>query len=124
MLGFFSTLALALAALGLYGVIAYSVTQRTQEIGIRMAIGAQRRDVLALILRSGIKLVGAGVAAGLLAALIFSRVLASLLYGVSAHDPLVFAGIAALLVGIAALACLFPAWRATRVDPLVALRSE
>ena len=124
LLGFFSTLALTLAALGLYGVIAYSVVQRTQEIGIRMAIGAQRRDVLHLVLRGGLILVGIGVVVGLAGALALSRVLQSLLFGVTAHDPLVFAGNAALLVAVATLACVFPALRATRVNPVVALRAE
>jgi ABC-type antimicrobial peptide transport system permease subunit len=124
LLGLFSFLALALAAIGLYGVIAFSVTQRTQEIGIRMAIGAQRRDVLTLILRGGLALVAIGVAVGLAGAFALTRVLQSMLYGVSAQDPLVFAGIAALLVLVAALACLLPALRATKVDPLVALRAE
>ena len=124
LLGFFSTLALTLAALGLYGVIAYSVTQRTQEIGIRMAIGAQRADVLQLILVDGLKLVALGVALGLAGALALTRVLHNLLFGVTAHDPLVFAVNAALLLAVATIACLLPALRATRVDPIVALRAE
>ncbi len=124
LLGFFSTLALTLAALGLYGVIAYSVVQRTQEIGIRMAIGAQRRDVLQLILSGGLKLVALGVVIGLAGAFAFTRVLQTQLFGVTAHDPLTFAGNAALLVAVAAIACLLPAWRATRVDPMTALRAE
>jgi len=124
LLGFFSTLALTLAALGLYGVIAYAVVQRTQEIGIRMAIGAQRRDVLALVMGGGLKLVGIGVAVGLSAAFVLSRVLNSLLYGVTAHDPLVFAANAVLLIAIAMVACLVPALRATRVSPLIALRAD
>jgi hypothetical protein len=113
LLGFFSTLALTLAALGLYGVVAYSVGQRTQEIGIRMAIGAEPRNVLSMVLRRGLTLVAIGVVAGLAFAL-----------GVTAHDPLVFAGNAALLVVVAGLACALPAWRATRVNPVVALRAE
>jgi len=124
LLGLFSALALTLAALGLYGLIAYSVVQRTQEIGIRMAIGAQRRDVLTLIVASGLRLVAVGVALGLAGAFILSRVLRTLLFGVTAHDPLVFAGNAALLVAIAAAACLVPALRATRVNPIIALRAE
>lgn len=124
MLGFFSTLALTLAALGLYGVIAYSVVQRTQEIGIRMAIGAQRRDVLQLILTGGLKLVALGVGLGLLAALALTRLLQGLLFGVTAYDPLVFASNAALLFIVATAACILPALRATRVDPIVALRNE
>jgi len=124
LLGFFSTLALTLAALGLYGVIAYSVVQRTQEIGIRMALGAQRGDVLQLILRGGLRLVALGVVIGLAGAFALTRVLQSQLFSVTAHDPLVFAGNAALLVAVAAIACLLPALRATRVDPMTALRAE
>ncbi len=124
LLGFFSSLALVLAAIGLYGVIAYSVTQRTQEIGVRMAIGAQRSDVLGLILSGGLKLVALGIVLGLIGALALTRFLQSLLFGVSAHDPLTFAGNAALLLTVAALACLLPALRATRVNPIDALRAE
>lgn len=124
LLGFFSTLALALAAVGLYGVISYSVTQRTQEIGIRMAIGAQRRDVLQLILQGGLRLVLTGIALGLAGAFLLTRLLRGLLYGITAHDPLAFAGNAALLLAVATAACLLPALRATRVDPMTALRSE
>jgi putative ABC transport system permease protein len=124
LLGFFSALALTLAAIGLYGVIAQSVAQRTQEIGIRMAIGAQRQDVLSMILFSGLRLVSVGVALGLAGAFALTRVLQTLLYGVTAHDPIAFAGNAALLVTVATAACLFPALRATRVNPIIALRAE
>lgn len=124
MLGVFSGLALALAALGIYGVVAYSVSQRTQEIGIRMAIGAQRGDVLRLVLRSGLVLVGVGVVIGLAASFAVARLLHSLLYGVGVHDPMVFSTIAVLLLGVAIIACLLPALRATKVDPLVALRGD
>jgi predicted permease len=124
LLGFFSALALALAAIGLYGVIAYSVSQRTQEIGIRMAVGAQRSDVLRLILRGGLRLVAIGIALGLAGSLVLTSLLRSLLFGVSAHDPLVFAGDAALLFGVACAACLIPAFRAIRTDPMAALRHE
>lgn len=124
LLGLFSALALALAAIGLYGVIAQSVVQRTQEIGIRMAIGAQRRDVLRLIISAGLRLVSVGVVLGLSAAFALSRVLESLLFGVTPHDPFTFAGNAALLLGVAALACVLPALRATRVNPIIALRGE
>jgi ABC-type antimicrobial peptide transport system permease subunit len=124
LLGFFSVLALTLAALGLYGVVAYSVVQRRQEIGIRMAIGAQRREVLSLVMSEALKLVAAGIAVGLLGALALTRLLASLLYGVTGHDPLVFAGNAALLLAVAALACALPALRASRLDPVETLRAE
>jgi predicted permease len=124
LLGFFSALALILAALGLYGVISYSVTQRTQEIGVRMAIGARRSDILTMVLHSGLKLVALGVALGLAGSLALTRVLHSQLFGISAHDPLTFLGNAALLLLVATAACLVPAFRATRVDPMVALRTE
>jgi predicted permease len=124
MLGFFSALALILAALGLYGVIAYSVGQRTQEIGIRMAIGAQRVDVLKLVLYGGLRLIALGVAIGLCGAFALTRVLQGLLFGVTAHDPLVFAGNAILLAVIGAAACILPSLRATRIDPIVALRAD
>jgi putative ABC transport system permease protein len=124
LLGFFSVLALTLAAIGLYGVIAYSVAQRTQEIGIRMAVGAQRRDVLELVLSGGLKLVAIGIALGLTGAFALTRMLETMLFGVTAHDPVVFAGNAALLIVVAGVACAVPALRATRVDPIVALRAE
>jgi predicted permease len=124
LLGFFSALALTLAGLGLYGVIAYSVVQRRQEIGIRMAIGAQRSDVLRLVLTAGLKLVVMGVGLGLVGAFALTRVLQSLLFAVTAHDPAVFAGNAALLLAVATAACLLPALRATRVDPMTTLRAE
>jgi putative ABC transport system permease protein len=124
LLGFFSALALTLSAIGLYGVIAQSVGQRTQEIGIRMAIGAQPRDVLQLVLLGGLRLVALGVVAGLVGAFVLTRVLNSMLFGVTAHDPLVFAGNAALLIVVATIACVLPALRATRVNPIVALRAQ
>jgi putative ABC transport system permease protein len=124
LLGFFSALALTLAALGLYGVLAYSVTQRRQEIGIRMAVGAQRADVLRLVLSGGLKLVVLGVVLGLAGALALTRLLQGLLFGVTGHDPLVFAGNAALLLVVATLACALPALRASRVDPMATLRAD
>jgi len=124
LLGAFAFIALALAAVGIYGAIAYAVTQRTQEIGIRMALGAQKRDVLKLVLRQGLLLTLAGVAVGLLASFGLTRLMTRLLYEVSATDPLTFIVIAFLLIAVASLACWIPARRATKVDPLTALRHE
>jgi putative ABC transport system permease protein len=120
----FALLALALAAIGLYGVIAYSVVQRTHEIGVRMALGAVRADVMRLVLGEGLVIAAAGVAIGLAGSAMLTRLMASQLVGITPRDPLTFAGGGLLLLGVALFASYVPAWRAARVDPIVALRAE
>jgi len=120
----FAGLALLLASLGIYGVLSYFVTQQTAEIGIRLALGAQGRDILNMILLKGMRWVVCGVAIGLFAAWALTKLMASLLFGVSATDPITFATVPFLLIGVALAGCLIPAWRAIKVDPIIALRYE
>jgi ABC-type antimicrobial peptide transport system permease subunit len=124
LLGAFGLLALVLASMGVYGVMAYSVSQRTRELGIRMALGAQASEVVQLVLRQGMAIAAVGLTIGLLAALAATRLLGALLYGVNPSDPIVFAGVTILLAGAAFAACYLPARRAVRIDPVIALRFD
>ena len=117
-------MALILGIVGLYGVVAYSVSRRTREIGVRMALGAERRSVVLMILRQAGKMVTLGVVVGQLASLGVSRLMASMLFGVNSYDPLTFVAVAVTLPAVAMVACYVPARRASRVDPMVALRYE
>jgi ABC-type antimicrobial peptide transport system permease subunit len=123
-LGIFAAIATVLSCVGIYGVISYIAGQRTHEIGIRMALGANRANVLRMMLAEGGKMALLGVAIGSIMAIILTRLMSNLLYGVNSHDPLTFLGVILLLTLVALLACLIPAQRATRVDPMVALRYE
>jgi putative ABC transport system permease protein len=120
----FAGLALVLASIGLFGVLSSLVSQRTQEIGIRMALGAQTKDVLSMVLGEGFRMVALGVIIGVAAGVALSRYLASLFFGVSPASPGTYVQVALLMMGIALVACLLPAWRAIRVNPMVALRYE
>jgi putative ABC transport system permease protein len=122
--GFFAALALLLASIGLYGLMSYTVTRRTREIGIRVALGAQRNDVLRMFLRQGLLLACAGIAVGLPASLALTRLLRGLLFEVAPHDPATLFGVTLLLLVVALAASVIPARRAMRVDPMVALRYE
>jgi putative ABC transport system permease protein len=122
LVGVFALLALVLAAVGLYGVTSYAVAQRTHELGIRLALGAQPTDVLRIVLGQGARLVVAGLAVGTAASLALTRLMTGLLFGIGARDPLTFAGVGVLLALVSLVACYIPARRAMRVDPVVALR--
>jgi len=124
LLGTFAGLALLLSSIGIYGVVSYLVVQHTREIGIRIALGAQRRDVLRMVLGDGAKMALIGVAVGIVAALGLTRLMRSVLYGVSATDPTTFAAVVIVLTSVALAACYIPARRAMRVDPMIALRYE
>lgn len=124
LLGVFAGVGLALVAIGVYSLIAYTVSRQTHEIGIRMALGARRFDVLRMVVQMGLRLIALGVAIGLLASFGVTRVIARQLWGISPHDPLTLIGVATMMAFVGLAACYFPARRATRVDPMVALRYE
>jgi putative ABC transport system permease protein len=124
MITLFAITALCLAALGIYGVISYIVSERTHEIGIRLALGAERQNILRMVLRQGLALAIIGAGFGLVFSVIVSQLMGSVLYGVQPSDPLTFAAVVLIFVGVALLACYVPARRAMRIDPMVALRYE
>jgi putative ABC transport system permease protein len=124
LLGAFGAFALILASIGIYGVISYSVAQRTREIGVRMALGASRLNIFGMVLSQGARLAGLGIAVGILAAFSVTRMMSSFLYEIRPADPATFAVVSVVLLGVASIACYIPARRATRVDPLVALRHD
>jgi ABC-type antimicrobial peptide transport system permease subunit len=124
LMGAFALLALILAAVGIYGVLAYRVGQRTREIGVRMALGAKAGSVVRLVIADGLRPIAAGMAIGLAGSLVLNRLLAQLVYGVSTSDPLVLAAVAFFLLLVALLASCIPAWQATRIDPMLALRAD
>jgi ABC-type antimicrobial peptide transport system permease subunit len=124
LIAFFGIVALVLATAGVFGVMAYSVSRRTREIGVRVALGATASDVKRMILGQGLRTIAIGVASGAAASLALTRAVRAMLFGVSPTDPLTFAGVTLLLVGVTLLACYLPARRATRVDPMIALRAD
>jgi putative ABC transport system permease protein len=124
LLGIFAAVALLLAAIGIYGVMAYSFSQRTHEVGIRIALGAQRADILRMALSEGLQIIAIGLATGVAGAAIMTRLFRSMLFGVAPSDPITFVSAAAILAAVALAACYIPAQRATQVDPLTALREE
>jgi ABC-type antimicrobial peptide transport system permease subunit len=124
MVGLFALIALLLAGLGIYGVISYIVSERTREIGIRLALGAERTTILRMVLRQGLRLTFAGAGVGLVCALVVSRLMAGVLYGVKPTDPVTFASVAVVLVTVALSACYVPVQRAIRIDPVIALRHD
>jgi len=124
LMGTFAAIALTLAAVGIYGVLSYLVARRTHEIGIRLAVGADRSQVLALVLKQGLTLAGAGIAVGMIAAFLLTRLMQSLLYQVGPSDPITFSVVTVALIVVSLLASALPAYRATRVSPLIALRTE
>jgi putative ABC transport system permease protein len=124
LIGIFGAVALVLAGVGVYGVMSYTVTQRTNEIGIRVTLGAQPEEVFRIVVGEGLRLALLGVGAGIVTALAVTRLLKSFLFGITAYDPLTFGGVALLLILVAVAACFFPARRATLVDPMIALRYE